>query len=553
MGAQLTVDTPVLVVGRGPVGMTTALLLARWGVASTLVDPLPVETVTPGSKAVLISGHVIAATEPTGVGLRIAAEGLPWHTSRTFIRGREVATTRVEQTSGLFPKIVNLPQKRVEELLLEQVLAEPLVTLRSQTRVTGIVDAGDQVRVALETPAGVDELTAAWLVGADGSRSAVRKLLNIPFDGYGLDENFLIVDIAADLPFPAERQFHFDPVYNPGRTVLIHPQPGSTWHIDWQVGPEVDAAEELENGRLDKRLRAIVGEADYEVLWHTTYQFKQLRARDFRSGRCLLVGDAAHLTSPYGARGMNSGIADAENAAWRLGMVLCGLANDSLIDGYNSERVYASEENLAITGATARFMCPPTTLARVKQRAVLKAARHLRTARRWVDSGRFYEPPVYPPALVGGVADDPFVGHIVADTVIRTSEPDVTRLGQLARRGVMLLGLDAPDASPSSSRLETGLGKAMRAAVNALPRHLPLVAVEVSDAEPTPCDDSRHIKAQDASGALASQWNVVGNAAEARVLVVRPDAYVAACVQADPVGIANAVASVFALRLEATT
>ncbi|MBP2330422.1 2-polyprenyl-6-methoxyphenol hydroxylase-like FAD-dependent oxidoreductase [Kibdelosporangium banguiense] len=513
------------VVGRGPVGMTTALLLARWGVPSVIVDPQLSDEVSPGSKAVLIAGHVMSVCEPTGVGERIAREGVAWRTSRTFIRGREVATTVVPHEEGLWPRIVNLSQRRVEELLLERVRAEPLITLRPLARLVGLTDHSDRVTVRVNDGEGVEEFDTSWLVGCDGARSTLRKLLGVPFEGFGFEENFLIVDIRADLPFPDERHFHFDPEYNPGRTVLIHPQPGSTWHIDWQVGPEVDAEDEQRSGRLDQRIRSVVGDADYELLWLTTYKFKQLRAREFRRGRCLLVGDAAHLTSPYGARGMNSGIADAENAAWRLAMVIRGHADVALLDRYGPEREHAADENQRITGATARFMCPPTRTARLRRAAVLALARRFGFARRWVDSGRFYEPATYPTELLGtGQATEPgasVVGRPVPDARVRTTDPKVDRLDQLLRRGVVLLGF--PGRDPAA------VEQAMTAVLDRYPVSYPITALQVVSSTPCLAVDHRYQQVQDVFEDLRATWwpepCVDGGG---RVLVIRPDAHVAA-------------------------
>ena len=518
------------VVGRGPVGMTTALLLAHAGVASVVVDPQPAETVLPGSKAVLIAGHVMAVTEPVGVGERIAEEGVAWRTSRTFIRGREVTRTEVPHTAGLWPRFVNLSQHRVEELLLERVRAEPLITLLSGSRLIGLTDHGDRVTVRIVDGAAEREFDTSWVAGCDGARSTVRRLLDIPFEGYGFDENFLIVDIRAELPFPDERHFHFDPEFNRGRTVLIHPQPGSTWHIDWQVGPEVDAEQERRSGRLDQRIRSIVGAAEYELMWLTTYRFTQLKAREFRRGRCLLVGDAAHLISPYGARGMNSGIADAENAAWRLAMAVRGHAGESVVDGYGPEREYAAEENLRITGATARFMCPPTRATRLRRNAVLAAARRFGFARRWVDSGRFYEPATYPSAT-------DVVGRPVPDARVEAADPAIDRLDRLLRRGVVLLGF------PGADRAE--LEKALTSALEQFAGSFPITAVEVVDGVPRPSGDGRYVQIRDVTGELSAMWSPRPSA-DGRVLVLRPDAHVAAVTIPDAARIVAACEAAFA-------
>ena len=368
---------PVIIVGRGPVGMVTALQLAAMGVRSAVIGRQAIDQVEQGSKAVLIAGHVVEIALHLGVGQSILDEGLAWTTGRVFVRGKEVETRRVASPPGMVPRVLNLTQQRVEELLLAQIRHEPLITLISDATVTGVDLDPDQQGATVSYVVAAEEnvIRARWLIACDGARSTVRGALRIPFTGYGHDDTFLIADIVADLPFPAERHLHFDHVANPRRTILIHPQPGSTWHIDWQVGQEVNAQAELANGGLDRRLRQLTGDIPYEVRWVTDYKFKQLRAEHFRRGCVFLAGDAAHLTSPYGARGMNSGIADAQNIGWRLGMVVRGWSQETLLDGYRTEREFAAEENLSITGKTARFMCPRSRRERLWQRTVLAGAR----------------------------------------------------------------------------------------------------------------------------------------------------------------------------------
>lgn len=532
----------VIIVGRGPVGMTAALRLAALGVASTVIDSQPASSVNPGSKAVLVARHVIEITEPLGVGGQIAAEGLAWTTGRVFVRGREVRATRLDTAPGLLPKIVNLSQQRIEELLLERLRAELLVTLIPEATVLRVTEeprggaAGSRadepaVTLTYQDPRGEHAIRARWLLGCDGARSTVRHELGIAFAGYGHDDHFLIADIAADLPFPAERHLHFDPPYNLGRTVLIHPQPHGTWHIDWQVGQEVDAAEEQANGGLDRRLRALIGDAPYQVRWVTTYRFKQLKATRFRQGHVFLAGDAAHLTSPYGARGMNSGIADAENIAWRLGLVLRGWCAPSLLDGYALERDYAAAENLRITGRTAGFMCPRSPWQRFRQRATLTTARYLRPAGRFVDSGKLYEPPAYPSSSSAATdhrnravttSGQLRPGLPAPDAVVVTSVPGVTRLGQLLRSGVAVLWFPA---SPAPN-----VAQVVRHVIACLPPGFPVRIIAAAGSAAVTADDggaqaAGYVRIQ--GDGLSRAWFPQGVPPGGCFALIRPDGYLA--------------------------
>lgn len=516
---------PVIIVGRGPVGMVTALQLAAMGVRSAVLGQQAIDQVEHGSRAVLIAGHVVEIALHLGVGQSILDEGLAWTTGRVFVRGKEVETRRVASPPGMVPRVLNLTQQRVEELLLAQVRHEPLITLISHATVTGVDLDPDQqgATVSYKIAAEENVIRARWLIACDGARSTVRRALHIPFTGYGHDDAFLIADIVADLPFPAERHLHFDHVANPRRTILIHPQPGSTWHIDWQVGQEVNAQAELANGGLDRRLRHLTGDIPYEVRWVTAYKFKQLRAEQFRRGCAFLAGDAAHLTSPYGARGMNSGIADAQNIGWRLGMVVRGWSAETLLDGYCTEREFAAQENLSITGKTARFMCPRSRRERLWQRAVLAGARRFPAFGRYVDSGRFYEPPAYPaPGHHAAGTGALSVGQLAPDAVLAEAVSGARRVRELLAGGVSVVWFRGAD--------EHHPEHAARALAASLPPGFPCRLICIAPQSPGCAPDRTYVHVTDPDAAITQAWNRPAVPAAGRMFIIRPDAYIAAIV-----------------------
>jgi len=385
----------VVVVGAGPVGLTAALFLARFGVPSVVVEAAQ-RSSGEGSKSICIQRDVLELFERVGCGRELADRGVSWTLGRTYFRGTELFQIRFPAVGrDVFPPFVNLPQVTTEAVLLDRAERSPLVEVCWGRRVEGLEQDGDGVTLLLATPDGPASLRAAYAVGCDGGRSTVRRLLGVGFGGHSHDDRFLIADVRARLPFPNERRFFFDPPFNPGRQVLVHPQPDDVWRIDWQVPGDVDVEQELASGRLDRRIRAIVGEAPYEVVWLSVYRFHQRVADRFRAGRVFLAGDAAHLMSPFGARGMNSGVADAENLAWKLWLVLAGWAPEALLDSYHAERHAAAVHNLAVTDATMRFMVPPSRTRRLLRDALLRGSLRSRTLRRRVDSGRLSAPYVY--------------------------------------------------------------------------------------------------------------------------------------------------------------
>lgn len=385
---------PVVVAGNGPVGQTVALLLARHGIPVVLLDSRPARDAV-GSKAICQQRDVLDVWAFAGVP-EIAEEGLTWTRARTFYRASELfAVDLPDPGASPLPPFVNISQTRTEELLDARIAREPLVDVRWDHTVEDREDADDRVRVRCSTARGPVEVEGSYLVACGGARgSGLRRALGVTFPGRTFEDAFLICDIRADLPgWETERRFYFDPVWNPGRQVLIHPCPGSVYRIDWQVDPVFDLEAARRDGSLDRRVRQVLGpDVPYEVVWSSVYRFHARLASRFRSGRALLAGDLAHLVSPFGARGLNSGVGDADNLAWKLAAVLHGWADEALLDTYEAERMAAARENLEVTSATMDFLVPHTEEAARARHTLLTAALTDEAARERVDSGRLAEP-----------------------------------------------------------------------------------------------------------------------------------------------------------------
>jgi 3-(3-hydroxy-phenyl)propionate hydroxylase len=474
----------VIVVGNGPVGQTAALLLARWGVPTVLLDSRPARELV-GSRSICQQRDVIDLWAAVGAGQQVADEGLTWSRARTYYRGQELfCITLADPGRSPFPSFVNLSQSRTEQILDERIAATPAIDVRWAHEVVGLIQDGSGVRVRCRTPRGEVALHASYAVVCAGARAdGIRGMLDVSFDGRSFDDHFLICDIHAELPgYENERRFYFDPAWNPGRQVLIHPCPGSTFRIDWQVPPDYDLPDEERTGALDRRIRQIIGVRPYEILWRSVYRFHSRRADRMRVGRVLLAGDCAHVFAPFGARGLNSGVQDVENAAWKLAFVLHGWAPESLLDSYHHERLAAAQENLEITSATMRFLVPQSEAEWAHRRAVLDRALHDPAARAAVDSGRLAEPYWYvdsplttpdpirpfpgrppkgqPPPVVPGV--------LVPDCPVRVPDRrEVTRLRQLVRDGLLVLttaGVDAADMSAVLAKTTKAPSGALRIA-----------------------------------------------------------------------------------------
>jgi 3-(3-hydroxy-phenyl)propionate hydroxylase len=380
----------VIVVGAGPVGAALALELARRDLRVLVLDAKP-HYVAEGSKAMVLARHAFEILADVGCP-ELVRKAIVLERARTYFRDVELFSVEFPPPpSGETPLFGNLQQTHVERALLRRA-EETGVEVRWGARLVGLEEDERAVTVRLDDD---EELRTRWLVGCDGASSTVRKLLGVEFAGRSFDDRFLITDVRVDLGLPNERRFWFDPPWNPRRQVLIHPEPDGEWRIDWQVPPETDLDEEWCSGRLDERVRRIVGEREYEIVWATLYRFHERVAARFRAGRVLLAGDAAHLVAPFGARGLNSGLEDACNLGWRLALVHTGEAVDALLDGYERERRAAAVENVRVTSRTMRFMAPPTRMRKLLRNATLRGSVHSRRLRGRVDSGKLAVPAVY--------------------------------------------------------------------------------------------------------------------------------------------------------------
>ena len=457
---------PVAVIGNGPVGQTTALLLARWGIPVTLLDGRTQRDVV-GSKAICQQRDVLDIWSSVGAG-RIAEEGLTWATARTFYRDQELFSWAfVNRGHSPLPAFINVSQCHSEQVLDEQIAVQPLIDVRWDHEVVAIEQTADSVMLTCATAQGESKVQAAYAVAAAGARGdAVRQMVGVTFGGQTFDDRFLICDIRAELPgWENERRFYFDPEWNPGRQVLIHPCPDSTFRIDWQVPAEFDLDAETEDGRLAARIRQIIGERPYEIVWKSVYRFHARSVDRMRVGRVLLAGDCAHLVAPFGARGLNSGVADAENAAWKLAFVLHGWAPDALLDTYDHERLAAAHENLEVTSNTMRFLVPQDEREWEARRSLLEEAVGNPEAQARVDSGRFAEPFWYIDSpLTTADPERPFAGRpprgempvvvpgvLVPDAPVSVSDhPKVSRIRQLVRDGLLAFTTEGVDAAETA-------------------------------------------------------------------------------------------------------
>jgi 3-(3-hydroxy-phenyl)propionate hydroxylase len=316
-----------------------------------------------------------------GLADRFVAKGLGWTHGTSYYGTRPVYRLEMPHSEHeRFHPMYNLQQQYIEQFLVEAAAEEPLIDLRWQSRLAGIELRGDGATLTVQTPLGAYALRARHVLAADGARSAVRHLLGLKLRGDAYEGRYVIVDIRMASQYPTERRAFFDPPANPGATVLVHRQPDDIWRVDYQLRDDEAEEEALREDSIRARVGAIVqmlGETvPWELEWWSLYKAYTLALDDYRHGPVLFLGDAAHLVPIFGVRGLNSGLADAMNAAWKLAYVLQGLAPTALLDSYSFERRGATLDVFHNAARSTRFMTPPTRGYRLLQTAALSLAVH---------------------------------------------------------------------------------------------------------------------------------------------------------------------------------
>lgn len=370
---------PVLIAGGGPVGLTLAALLARYGVRSIVIEADA--SYCTGSRAICVSRRSQEIMGWVGADAAVTATGLPWAGGRSYWRGQEVLHfTMPHEPTQRFAPMVNIQQYYIEEFV--HLAAQRLgnwVDVRWQTKVLSVNNLPDGPEVTVQGQDGAQQVIKAdYLVACDGGRSTVREQLGVQLEGVQYDGKYVIVDIEQTTQRDVERLAWFDPPSNPGSTILMHRQPGNVWRVDYQVRDDEDPIEAVKPENVLPRVQShldMIGEiAPWKPLWISIYNAKCLTLPSYQYGRTLFAGDAGHLVPIFGVRGLNSGLDDAGNLAWKLAAVLQGQADAKLLHSYSTERVHAARENIAYGAKSTEFMAPPNYGFTLMREAALRLA-----------------------------------------------------------------------------------------------------------------------------------------------------------------------------------
>lgn len=395
-----------VVIGGGPVGLATALDLGRRGVPVLLLDDH--EGTGQGSKAICFAKRTLEICDRLGAAGPMLEKGVQWNVGKVFHDDRLLYEFNLAPEGGhAFPAFINLQQPWFEKFLHDAIIAAQAtgapIEVRGKNRVDRVTPGAKDTLIDVMTPQGPYQLRADWLIVCDGARSPVRSQLGLAFEGQAFEDNFLIADVKMKAAFPTERWFWFEPHFKSGDSALLHKQPDDIWRIDFQLGRNIDRARELEPDRIRARVDAMLGpDVDYALDWCSIYTFQCRRMDRFRHGRVIFAGDAAHQVSPFGARGANSGLQDADNLGWKLALVIEGQAPDTLLDSYDAERIQGADENILNSTRATDFISPKSPVSKMFRDAVLALAEHLPFARPLVNSGRLSLPCTYDGSALNG-------------------------------------------------------------------------------------------------------------------------------------------------------
>jgi 3-(3-hydroxy-phenyl)propionate hydroxylase len=369
----------VIIAGGGPVGLALSALLAGYGVRSLVIEAD--QSYCTGSRAICVSRRSQEILGWAGAAQAVQAKGLPWAGGRSYWRDQEVLHFQMpHEPTQRFAPMVNIQQFYVEQYAHHAAQkCGRLSEVLWGTKLIKVDNLEDGPLVTIEDSKGQQQLLKAdYLIACDGGRSTVRDQLGLQLEGVQYEGKYVIVDVEQDTQRPVERLAWFDPPSNPGSTILMHRQPDNVWRIDYQVRDDEDPIEAVKPENVLPRVKShleMIGEkAPWKPLWISIYNAKCLTLPRYRYGRTLFAGDAGHLVPIFGVRGLNSGLDDAGNLAWKLALVLQGEADESLLESYSLERVHATRENIRYGAKSTEFMAPPSYGFALMREAALRLA-----------------------------------------------------------------------------------------------------------------------------------------------------------------------------------
>jgi 3-(3-hydroxy-phenyl)propionate hydroxylase len=507
--SRTTERVALVIVGGGLTGLTLAADLANRGIKAVVLDDDDTVGVRgASSRGMVWSQKTLEVMYRLGVLDRMKQKGVAWSVGRT-LAGSEVVYEfdRSEKSASRQPSFINLQQFYLEWFLVERIDELGYVDLRWKNNVKAAQQLDRGVRLVVDTLEGDYTIEADWVVDATGANSSIRQSMQLNTNAARHVDRWCICDVRClDMSVP-ERWTWVEAPFNGGRAVWQHMMADNVWRLDYQLDPHSDPAEASALQVAMERVRSHLGpNVAFEMVWTGPWEYRTQVLDHFRVGRILFAGDAAHVMSPFGARGGNSGVQDADNLGWKLGLVLEGKSNTSLLDSYDTERKAAAVENILVTARTARFLAPQSVFERRLRKNLLELAHDCAFARALVNTGRLSLPNEYPVSQFikqGG-------GFALSNVTLRDSAGQHTGLSDIMSGvGIRCLGLYLP---------QSGFDP-VRAAISGIGRDRLPYTVRTLDVG----QGASHCDLADADGHL---HNATG-ASAGDLIMIRPDLYCA--------------------------
>jgi 2-polyprenyl-6-methoxyphenol hydroxylase-like FAD-dependent oxidoreductase len=352
-------ETEVVVVGAGPAGLTAAAMLAGYGIQTVVLDRAA--GAAPHSRAAVVHARTLETLEPLGIVEEVVRSGVVVPHFAIRDRDRRLLTVPFDELPTQHHYTLMLPQDETERLL-RRALRHRGGEILWGHEVTGVRQDARGVDLSVRTPQGEKRVRARFVVGSDGARSSVREAVGVPFEGGAYPQSFVLADVRMGWHLPDDEVQLF---FSPAGLVVVAPLPGGLHRIvatvdDAPAEPSLSDVQALLDARGPRAHRPNVE----DVAWSSRFRVKHKVAARFRQEGVFLCGDAAHVHSPAGGQGMNTGIQDAANLAWKLALVLRGQASISLLDSYERERRPVAQGVVLTTDRLTRLATMRSPLAR---------------------------------------------------------------------------------------------------------------------------------------------------------------------------------------------
>ncbi len=390
-----TINKKVVVIGAGPIGLSIAIDLAQRNIPVIVLEKR--SSILNTSRAICYSKESLAYFDKLGVLNDVMKIGVHWKQAKTYYKNNLVSEIDYQSDEGShYPAFINVQQYYIEKFLTERISQLNNVDLRLGHELINVTTSSHNITLDVASKSDKYSSNSDYLIAADGVHSFVRTHLGLEFKGSRFDDKYLVIDFKTKTSMPNERRFWFNPTFSDGESALLLPQAKNVWRLDFQLGPNADDDYELSDHRLNKKIQSMFGKSfDYEILFSSIYRFSCKRMTNFRHKNIFFVGDAAHVVSPFGARGANSGFQDAENLAWRLETVINNNSPAEILDGYSLERIQAADQNIKESTLSTTFISPQSDYEVAFRNAILKLSIKYPFSAKLINCGKLYNASFY--------------------------------------------------------------------------------------------------------------------------------------------------------------